>query len=80
MAVALVFAFACECWYNGVTMTGIQFVTDEHGNQVAVQIDLHDQGELWEDFHDPLLAQQPADEPRDSLDDVKFRLKKTPKN
>lgn len=61
-------------------MTGIQFLTDEHGNQVAVQIDLHAHGELWEDFYDALLAEQRAGEPRDSLEEVKSKLAKTPKH
>lgn len=57
-------------------MTGIQFLTDESGNQVAVQIDLSEHGELWEDFYDSLLAKQRSDEPRDSLAEVKAALSK----
>ncbi len=33
-------------------MTGIQFLTDEKGRKVAVQIDLRKHGALWEDFYD----------------------------
>ena len=31
-------------------MQGIQFVTDDKGQKVAVQINLKKFGELWEDF------------------------------
>ena len=36
-------------------MQGIQFVTNEKGQKVAVQINLKKFGELWEDFYDNLL-------------------------
>ena len=35
-----------------ISMQGIQFVTDEKGQRVAVQINLKKFGELWEDFYD----------------------------
>ena len=38
-------------------MTGIQFVTDEKGHKVAVQIDLKKYGALWEDFWDGLVSE-----------------------
>ena len=38
-------------------MTGIQYVTDEEGRKVAVQIDLKKHGAIWEDFHDGLVAE-----------------------
>jgi hypothetical protein len=57
-------------------MEGIQFVTDEKGQRVAVQINLKKFGELWDDFYDSLLAQQRAKEPRESLGSVRNRLKK----
>ena len=57
-------------------MEGIQFLTDEKGQRVAVQINLKKFGELWEDFYDSLLAQQRAKEPRESLESVRNRLKK----
>ena len=57
-------------------MQGIQFVTDEKGQKVAVQINLKRFGDIWEDFYDGLLAKQRADEPRESLASVKARLKK----
>ena len=57
-------------------MQGIQFVTNEKGQKVAVQINLKRLGDLWEDFYDDLLARQRAKEPRESLVAVKERLKK----
>jgi hypothetical protein len=56
-------------------MEGIQFVTDDRGQKVAVQIDLKRYGELWEDFYDSLLARERADEPRESLESVRARLR-----
>ena len=57
-------------------MTGIKFITDENGHKVAVQIDLKELGDLWEDFYDNLIAKQRIDEPRESLGSVKAILRK----
>jgi hypothetical protein len=57
-------------------MEGIQYVTNEKGERVAVQINLKKFGDLWEDFYDNLLAKRRAEEPRESLSSVKNRLKK----
>ena len=38
-------------------MTGIQYVTDEKGRKVAVQIDLKKHGAVWEVFLDSLVAE-----------------------
>ena len=38
-------------------MTGIQFVTDEKGRRMAVQIDLRKHKAIWEDFWDGLVAE-----------------------
>ncbi|MEN6469497.1 MAG: hypothetical protein ABFD45_11180 [Smithella sp.] len=57
-------------------MQGIQFVTDEKGQKIAVQINLKKLGEVWEDFYDNLLFQQRDIEPRESISSVKERLKK----
>ena len=38
-------------------MTGIQYVTDEKGRKVAVQIDLKKHGAIWEDFRDGLISE-----------------------
>lgn len=56
-------------------MEGIQFVTDDKGQKVAVMIDLRKYGELWEDIYDSLTARQRAREPRESLESVKKRVR-----
>ena len=43
-------------------MEGIQFVTNDKGKKVAVQIDLERYGKLWEDIHDQLVADSRAAE------------------
>ena len=55
-------------------MEGIQFVTNDKGERVAVQIDLRKYGDLWEDVYDSLTARKRAKEPRETLDSVKQRL------
>lgn len=60
-------------------MQGIQFVTDDKGRKVAVQIDLRKYGAIWEDIYDNLVAESRKNEPRVSLESVKKRLKKNGK-
>lgn len=60
----------------GATMEGIQFVTNDKGQKVAVMIDLRKYGDLWEDFYDSLTARLRANEPRETLASVKKRLRK----
>jgi len=60
-------------------MQGIKYVTDEKGNRVAVQLDLKKHGEIWEDFFDVLTAKRRRNDPRESLESVKSRLKKNGK-
>ena len=55
-------------------MKGIEYLVDDAGKRKAVVIDLSEHKELWEDFHDAMLAEQRRDEPRESLDDVKELL------
>ncbi len=55
-------------------LSGIRFVIDEHGGKTAVQIDLKEHGDLWEDFYDALLVKTRAAEPRESLEEVRRRL------
>lgn len=55
-------------------MEGIQFLTNDKGERVAVQIDLSKYGDLWEDVYDSLTARKRSREPRESLDWVKERL------
>jgi hypothetical protein len=55
-------------------MEGIQFLTNDKGERVAVQIDLRKHADVWEDFYDSLTARQRSREPRESLNAVKERL------
>jgi hypothetical protein len=57
-------------------MEGIQYVTNDKGQQVAVLIDLKKYGEVWEDFYDILTAHTRTKEPRETLESVKELLKK----
>jgi hypothetical protein len=60
-------------------MTGIQYVTDEKGRRVAVQIDLKKHQELWEDIEDVLVSQSRRHEKRIPLGKVKAGLIKSGK-
>ncbi len=55
-------------------LEGIKFVVGTSGDKVAVLIDLKQHGELWEDFYDTIVARARADEPRESLDDVRKHI------
>jgi len=65
--------------FKGVAMEGIQFLTNEKGERVAVQIDLRKHADIWEDVYDSLTARKRSREPRESLDSVKERLIKARK-
>lgn len=56
-------------------MEGINYVTDDKNEKVAVQIDLRKYGELWEDFYDGLIAELRKDEEKIPLEDVIRDLK-----
>ncbi len=60
-------------------MKGIQFVVDDKGEKKAVLIDLGEYGEIWEDFYDSLIARHRAEEPRESLESVKEKLRQSGK-
>lgn len=55
-------------------MTGIQYLTDEDGRRIAVQLDLRKHAELWEEIEDVLVAESRRAEPDISLEKVKARL------
>ena len=55
-------------------MTGIQFVTDDKGRKVAVQIDLKKYGSLLEDFWAGLISQSRRHEKRIPLEKIKADL------
>jgi hypothetical protein len=60
-------------------MSGIQFVTDEKGRKVAVQIDLKTHRALWEDIEDVLVSRSRQHEKRIPLEKVKAGLTKSGK-
>lgn len=55
-------------------MTGIQYVTDEEGRRVAVQIDLREHAELWEEIEDVLVSEARRGEESISLGEVEAKL------
>ena len=57
-------------------MTGIQFVTDDKGRRVAVQIDLKKYGAIWEDFWDGLVSESRRKEQGIPFEKVKADLVK----
>jgi hypothetical protein len=57
-------------------MTGIQFLTDEKGRKVAVQIDLRKHRALWEEFYDGLVSEQRRKEKGVAFEIVKADLVK----
>jgi hypothetical protein len=61
----------CE---RGEDMEGIQFVTNDKGEKVAVLIDLARHGEIWEDIYDQLLAEERANDKRVPYESVRKRL------
>lgn len=61
------------------SMTGIQYLTDEKGRKVAVQIDLTKHGELWADIQDVLVSRSRRHEKRIPLDKVKAGLRRNGK-
>jgi hypothetical protein len=56
-------------------LRGIDFVLDSAGRKKAVLIDLRRHSEVWEDVFDALVAEQRRREPRESLAEVRRRLK-----
>jgi hypothetical protein len=60
-------------------MSGIQFVTDEKGRKVAVQIDLKRHRQLWEDIEDVLVSRSRRNGKRIPLERVKANLVKSGK-
>ena len=58
-------------------MSGIQYVTDEKGRKVAVQIDLKMHRDLWADIEDVLVSRSRRHEKRIPLEKVKAGLVKS---
>ncbi len=57
-------------------MTGIQFVTDEKGRKVPVQINLKRYGAVLEDFWDGLISESRRNEKGIPLEKIKAELVK----
>jgi len=57
-----------------MAIRGIQFVTDAQGRRVAVQLDLKEWGELWEDIYDNIVADSRKDEPTVPLEEFEAEL------
>jgi hypothetical protein len=55
-------------------MTGIQYVTDEEGRKVAVQIDLREHADLWEEIEDVLVSESRGNEEDIPLEEVEAKL------
>ncbi|MBI4700348.1 MAG: hypothetical protein HY744_04120 [Deltaproteobacteria bacterium] len=55
---------------------GLQFVTDDRGQRLAVLLDLRRHAGLWEDIYDAIVARQRESEPRETIESVGRRLRK----
>jgi len=55
-------------------MSGIHYVMDEDGRKIAVQIDLREHAELWEEFEDVLVSESRRNEDSIALDQVRAKL------
>jgi hypothetical protein len=55
-------------------MTGIHYLTDEEGRKVAVQIDLREHAELWEEIEDVLISQSRRNEESIPIEEVEAKL------
>jgi hypothetical protein len=55
-------------------MTGIQYVTDAEGRKVAVQIDLREHAELWEEIEDVLVSESRRSEESIPIEQVETKL------
>ena len=56
-------------------MKGINFVVDDKGAKTSVIIDLKNHSDVWDNFYDSLIAHERADEPHESIDDIKGHLR-----
>ncbi|OPX21596.1 MAG: hypothetical protein B1H03_06315 [Planctomycetales bacterium 4484_113] len=59
-----------------MTFEGIKFIVDDKGKKTAVIIDLEKYGELWEDIYDYIICLERENEPRETLEEVKAKLRK----
>lgn len=52
-----------------------QYITDEHGERVAVILPLHEYEQLQEDLHDLAVAAERRNEPAITLEEMKKRIR-----
>lgn len=64
---------------NGLSITGIQFLTDGKGRKTAAVINLKKHKQLWEDIEDVLVSQSRRHEKRIPFEKVKADLIKNGK-
>jgi hypothetical protein len=60
-------------------MKGVNFLTDDKNNKIAVQIDLRKNKDLWEDFCDYMIYLARKDEKTVSLESVLKKINKSSK-
>jgi len=60
---------------RGEIMNGIKFLVDDKGKRTAVLIDLKKNSGLLEDIFDCVVARRRKNEPRESIESVKQRLR-----
>ena len=60
-----------------MTMSGIQFITDEKGHKTAAVIDLKIHKAIWEDFYDGLVSK--LRQPESSIPYEQYRAKRLKK-
>jgi hypothetical protein len=61
-------------------MSGVSYIVDERGQKTAAVIDLRKHARLWEDFCDSATAKKRGSESRESLAEVRQKLKAAAKN
>ena len=57
-------------------MSGIEYVTDEKGRKIAVQIDLKKHRALWEEIEDVLVSRGRRHEIRIPLETIRAELRR----
>ena len=57
-------------------MTGVSYMVDEAGRKMAVILDLRRHRKLWEDIYDRMLIDTRRHESRETLDQVRKRLRR----
>ena len=61
-------------------MKGISYLVDDSGQKTAVILDLRQHRRIWEDTYDRILIESRRREPRESVEQVRKRLRRRPTN